>query len=133
MEMELAADLPAVNAIEGEINQILVNLIINSAQAIAEKNGGRGRIRMRTWRQDDMVAFSVADDGVGIPADRHKRIFELFYTTKPPGQGTGQGLAISSAIVRRHGGTITVDSRPGEGACFTVSLPIGTPGAGIGG
>ncbi|MGE5477541.1 MAG: ATP-binding protein [Bacteroidales bacterium] len=133
MEMELAADLPAVDAIEGEINQILVNLIINSAQAIAEKNGGKGRIHMRTWRQDDMVAFSVADNGVGIPADRHKRIFELFYTTKPPGQGTGQGLAISSAIVRRHGGTITVDSQPGEGACFTVSLPIGTPGAEIGG
>lgn len=127
MVLELDPALPQVHAIEGEINQVLINLIINAAQSIEEKKAGPGRITIRTWHGDDAVMFSVADSGVGIPADRHKRIFELFYTTKPPGQGTGQGLAISSAIIRRHGGTIAVASQPGAGACFTVTLPLRAP------
>ncbi len=128
LTLDLEPDLPPVLAIEGEINQMLVNLIVNAAQAIAEKKAPTpGTITIRTRRVGDAVSFAVADDGIGIPADRHKRIFELFYTTKPPGQGTGQGLAITAAIVRRHGGGITVDSEPGQGACFTVTLPVNGP------
>lgn len=128
MSLDLDPALPAVHAIEGEINQVLINLIINAGQAIAEKKVTTlGRITIRTRHDGERVTIAVADDGIGIPAERHKRIFELFYTTKPPGQGTGQGLAISSAIVRRHGGAIAVDSRPGEGACFTVTLPLHGP------
>lgn len=127
LSLELDPALPLIDAIEGEINQVLINLIVNAAQAIAEQNAGLGRIVISTWQQDDGVAFSVADDGPGIHPDLHKRIFELFYTTKPPGQGTGQGLAISSAIVRRHGGSIVVASEPGAGARFTVLLPLHSP------
>lgn len=123
LDVDLASDLPPVLGVEGEINQVLVNLIVNAAQAVGEK-GSRGRIRVATRRVAGGAEISVADDGVGIPEANLKRIFELFFTTKPPGQGTGQGLAISHAIVRRHGGTITVDSRPGEGAVFRVVLPI---------
>lgn len=128
LTLELDAQAPPVMAIEGEINQMLVNLIVNAAQAIAEKKSqSPGSIVIATKHLGDSVAFSIRDDGIGIPADRHKRIFELFYTTKPPGQGTGQGLAITAAIVRRHGGTVTVESEPDKGACFTVTLPINGP------
>lgn len=128
MDLDLAPDLPPLLAIEGELNQVLVNLIVNAAQAIAEKAAATpGRIVVSTRRVDDSVEFSIADNGVGIPPERHKRVFELFYTTKPPGQGTGQGLAITSAIVRRHGGTVTLDSAPGQGACFTITLPLAGP------
>ena len=128
LTLELDTEAPPVMAIEGEINQMLVNLIVNAAQAIAEKKSqSPGSIVIATKHLEDSVAFSIRDDGIGIPADRHKRIFELFYTTKPPGQGTGQGLAITAAIVRRHGGTVTVESEPGKGACFTVTLPVNGP------
>lgn len=128
LTLDLDPEAPPVMAIEGEINQMLVNLIVNAAQAIAEKKFQTpGSIVVSTKALGDSVAFSVRDDGIGIPADRHKRIFELFYTTKPPGQGTGQGLAITAAIVRRHGGTVTVESEPNKGACFTVTLPVNGP------
>lgn len=123
LEVDPAPDLPRVLGVEGEINQVLVNLIVNAAQAVGEK-GERGHIRVATRRAAGGVEVSVADDGIGIPEANLKRIFELFFTTKPPGQGTGQGLAISHAIIRRHGGTITVESRPGKGAVFRVVLPV---------
>jgi signal transduction histidine kinase len=128
LDLALDPDLPPVFAIEGELNQVLINLIVNAAQAIEEKAEMMpGRIAVRTFRDGAAVSFSVTDSGIGIPPERHKRIFELFFTTKPPGQGTGQGLAISSAIVRRHGGTIDVESQPGQGARFTVTLPLTQP------
>ena len=76
-----------------------------------------------------MVRLTVADNGIGIPADRVNRIFEMFYTTKAPGQGTGQGLAITQAIVLRHGGRISVDTLTGEGTSFHILLPIEGPTA----
>ena len=128
LELDLAPELPQLVAIEGEINQVLVNLIVNAAQAIGEKNApSPGRIVVGTRHLDQRVQFFVADDGVGIPPERHKRIFELFYTTKPPGQGTGQGLAITAAIVRRHGGTVNVESALDQGARFTITLPVNGP------
>ncbi len=125
VNLDLAPDLPLLDAIEGEINQILVNLIVNATHAIAEKGSSEpGRIDLQTRVVDDFVELAVADTGIGIPKANLDRLFELFFTTKPPGEGTGQGLAITKAIVLRHGGTITVESEPGLGACFLVRLPI---------
>jgi len=125
MVLELAPSLPQISAIEGEINQILVNLIVNAAHAIkAKPSETLGRITIRTRHVDGHVELTVADTGIGIPPENMKKIFEMFFTTKPPGQGTGQGLAITQAIVRRHKGTIAVESTPGEGAAFIITMPM---------
>ena len=125
LSLDLAPALPMLTAIEGEINQVLVNLIVNAAQAIGEAGSAEsGRIEIATRLTESQVEVSVKDSGIGIPKENLDRLFELFFTTKPPGQGTGQGLAISNAVVHRHGGTITVESEPGAGACFRVRLPI---------
>ena len=104
-----------------QIQQTLTNIMVNAAEAIR----GPGTITVRSWRDDarKMVAVSFADTGCGIPAENVERIFEPFFTTKQEGHGTGLGLAIAYGIVERHGGTIKVDSRPGEGTTFTVWLP----------
>jgi len=128
MELNLDEALPVIMAIEGEIYQILVNLIINSIYAISEKKqSGLGRISIFTRLEGPMVRLTVADNGIGIPSDRLARIFDMFYTTKPTGEGTGQGLAITQAIVLRHGGRISVESQLGEGASFHILLPIDGP------
>ncbi len=126
LKLDLDPDLPAVIGIEGEINQVLVNLIVNSAQALADQGqqGGLGEITLSTRHHGGWVELSVRDNGPGIPTELQAKIFEMFFTTKPPGQGTGQGLAISRAILRRHGGDLSVTSAPGAGACFTLHLPL---------
>ncbi len=124
LEFHLDADLPHVSGIESEINQVLVNLIVNATHAIEEKGGGElGRIDIQTHSKGGGVELSVADTGTGIAQENLDHLFELFFTTKEPGKGTGQGLAISRAIILRHGGTITAESKPGSGACFRVWLP----------
>ena len=128
LDLDLEPTLPLISAIEGEINQVLVNLIVNAAQAIAEKRGAgaegeRGRIGIATRSTEDGIELTVSDSGVGIPEANLRRIFELFFTTKPPGQGTGHGLSISHSIIHRHGGSISVESQPGRGATFHVVLP----------
>jgi hemerythrin-like metal-binding protein len=125
LRQDLAPDLPSISAIEGEINQILVNLIVNAADAIAETGtAGLGLITVQTRLDDGFVELSVTDTGAGIAPENVDKIFELFFTTKPPGSGTGQGLAITKAIVLRHGGRIKVESEPGAGATFRIHLPI---------
>lgn len=130
LTLDLTPDMPEAIGIEGEMNQVLVNLIVNAAQAVEEsrQNGSGspqelGRIVVSTSFDAAEAILSVADDGVGIPPDKHGKIFELFYTTKPPGSGTGQGLAVSAAIVRRCGGRIVVASDVGKGARFDVRIP----------
>lgn len=113
-------ELPPVNCQPSQINQVMMNLLINAAQAI----DGHGQITIRSGvEDDDHVWFEVEDTGKGIEPDKLKHIFDPFFTTKPVGQGTGLGLSISYGIVQRHGGRIEVDSRPGEGSRFRVSLP----------
>ena len=119
------ASLPLVSCVASQINQVVMNLLTNAEQAIA----GRGTITVRTGVQDDTVWFEVQDTGCGMALEQQARIFEPFYTSKPVGQGTGLGLSISFGIVQRHGGSITVQSAPGAGSTFRVTLPVVQPQA----
>ena len=119
------ASLPLVSCVASQINQVVMNLLTNAEQAIA----GRGTITVRTGVQDDTVWFEVQDTGCGMAPEQQVRIFEPFYTSKPVGQGTGLGLSISFGIVQRHGGSITVQSAPGAGSTFRVTLPVVQPQA----
>ena len=112
--------LPRVPCLAAQINQVVMNLLVNAAQAIAE----RGTITVRTGHDDALAWIEVADTGVGMPPEVQRRIFDPFYTTKPVGKGTGLGLSISYDIVARHGGRIEVTSAPGAGTTFRVSLPL---------
>ena len=113
-------DLPLVECIPSQINQVFMNLLVNAANAIAQ----RGTITLRSGREDDQVWISVTDTGIGIPAEQLSKIFDPFFTTKPIGQGTGLGLSVYYGIVNKHGGHIHVDSQPGQGTTMTISLPI---------
>ena len=124
------ADLPLVTCNGGEIKQVLLNLIVNAAHAIADGSPGeRGTIRIRTRADATHVLISVADTGCGIPAHIADRVFDPFFTTKEVGRGTGQGLAIARRlVVERHGGSLTFETAAGEGTTFHVRLPIaGSP------
>jgi PAS domain S-box-containing protein len=103
-----------------ELEQVLLNLLVNAAQAI----DGTGTIRVRTALRDQEVEIAISDDGRGIAPDALERIFDPFFTTKPVGEGTGLGLSISHEIVRRHGGRLEVTSELGAGSEFRVTLPI---------
>jgi two-component system NtrC family sensor kinase len=111
----------------GEFNQAILNLIVNAAQAIAEKNhdkGELGNITVMTQDLDTGVEIRVQDTGAGIPAHVRRRIFDPFFTTKEIGKGTGQGLAITrSVIVDKHAGSIDFETVEGEGTTFIIRLP----------
>ena len=105
-----------------------MNLLVNAAQSIPVK----GKITIRSGCIDNKVWISISDTGTGIAPENLARIFDPFFTTKAVGKGTGLGLSVSYGIIEKHGGKIEVDSRPGEGASFTIYLPIcqeatGTP------
>ena len=123
VELDLAPDLPLVPCDGSQIQQVLLNLLLNAAEAM--QAGRPGRVSVRT-RPDSghAVALSVADSGEGIPAENLARIFDPFFTTKSEGRGVGLGLTVSYGIVEAHGGEIEVSSRPGEGTTFTVRLPL---------
>jgi two-component system NtrC family sensor kinase len=113
-----------VNAVRSEIELVFLNLCMNAIQA--QPKGGALRVRVHrvvTESGDALVEASVADAGPGIAVENRERIFEAFFTTKPPSEGTGLGLAICEEIVRRQGGTIVATDGPEGGALFRVSLP----------
>lgn len=129
VELELDKSLPSIEAIPSAINQVILNLVVNAAHAIEDvvrdDAKKRGTIKIGTRRDGEFVEISVADSGCGISAVNLDRIFDPFFTTKKVGKGTGQGLAIvRRVVVNRHGGTIDVDSKPGQGTCFRIRLPI---------
>lgn len=128
IEPILEPDLPMVECLPGDINQVLLNLLVNAAQAIEERVGGgsdtKGKIVVRTWSDGECVMVSVTDDGAGIPEEARDRIFEPFFTTKEVGKGTGQGLWIAHSLIEKHGGSLTFESEVGKGTTFTVTLPI---------
>jgi PAS domain S-box-containing protein len=122
------ATLPPVFCHVGDINQVVLNLIVNAAHAVGDvlkATGARGRISVRTQREGDFAVIVVADTGGGIPKSAREQIFDPFFTTKGVGVGTGQGLAIArSVVVDKHGGTLTFESETGIGTTFFVRIPI---------
>lgn len=126
---DLDENLPPVPCVVGEFNQVVLNLIVNAAHAIAEAVGDdcdeKGLIRIASRQKDGYAEISIADNGPGIPEEIRNRIFDPFFTTKEPGKGTGQGLAIAyRTIVDNHKGKISLESDPGGGAKFTIRLPL---------
>jgi PAS domain S-box-containing protein len=126
---EFDDDLPLVPCLVGEFNQVMLNLIVNSAHAISsvveEGGSGKGTITIGTRREGQWARIAVADTGAGIPIEIRSRVFEPFFTTKEVGKGTGQGLALAHAvIVNRHQGQLWFESEVGHGATFFVRLPL---------
>lgn len=122
-------ELPPVPMIVNEMNQVFLNLIVNSAHAIAEATAAgpprRGTITIETRRDGDFAEIRIRDDGAGIPPEVRSRIFEPFFTTKPVGKGTGQGLALSrSIVVEKHKGQLSFESQVGVGTVFIIRLPL---------
>lgn len=114
-------ELPPINCYAAQLNQVWMNLLVNAAQAIGNADG---EVRIMTRYHDGNVCVSVTDTGGGISPENMKKVFDPFFTTKPVGEGTGLGLSISHGIIEQHGGTISVDTIPGEGTRFTITLPI---------
>lgn len=106
------------------LEQVFVNFITNAIHAIRSKGNDKGCIRIKTLTTDSDVEISFEDNGVGITEENQKKIFQLFFSTKAPGKGTGLGLPISQNIIKKLGGTITLDSKPGVGTNLTVRLPL---------
>jgi signal transduction histidine kinase len=110
-----------IRGFPGQVDQVLMNLLTNAAQAIGDHDG---TIRVTAQNQDARVLLTVADDGPGIPKDVLPHIFDPFFTTKEVGEGSGLGLSIVHGIIERHGGHIDVESEPGRGTQFAISFPL---------
>jgi PAS domain S-box-containing protein len=128
LETEFDATLTPVDCLPGEFGQVILNLIVNAAHAIADATGqggpALGKIRITTRNYIDWVEIAIADSGTGIPKEAQSRVFDPFFTTKEIGKGTGQGLSIArSVIIDKHGGTIHFDTVLGEGTTFYIRLP----------
>ena len=135
VERHFDVNLPPIPCHPGEINQVVLNLIVNASHAISDvtDNGGRGKgvIKISTATNGPFAEIRVSDTGTGIPEDIRQRIFDPFFTTKEVGRGTGQGLAIArSTVVDKHGGEIDVETEIGKGTTFIVRLPLATGDAG---
>lgn len=127
VSFDFKEDLPKIIGFPGELNQVFLNIIVNSAQAIKERfpdQVGEGRISICTQSRLNSITISISDNGCGIEKHNLDRLFEPFFTTKEVGVGTGQGLAIThTVIVEKHLGTIDIDSKWGKGTTFRISLP----------
>jgi signal transduction histidine kinase len=121
----LAAGLPLVFADGHQLKQVLLNLVINAEQAMLTSRG-RGTLVVRTWHDEakGAVLLEINDDGPGVPPEVESRIFDPFFTTKEVGKGTGLGLSVAYALVKEHGGRISMQSGPAGGASFFVELPV---------
>ena len=120
------SELPSILCHAGQINQVLLNILINAAQAIKSRQGDdMGAITIKTYATDEQVVCEISDNGCGIAPENLSKVFDPFFTTKPTGKGTGLGLSVSyDIIVNKHNGEILVDSTVGEGTKFTIKLPI---------
>ena len=132
VELDIADDVPPLLVDRGQLQQVLLNLTLNSAQAI-HAAGGRGRIRIDARAVGGVgartVRIAVADDGPGVSPEIADRLFVPFTTTKAPGEGTGLGLSVSFGIIAGHGGTLRHEPAPGGGAMFVIELPVETADA----
>ena len=113
--------LPEVQCLPSELNQVFMNLLVNAAHAVHKE---RGTITIRSGVADEQVWVEIEDDGCGIPKENLSRIFDPFFTTKAVGKGTGLGLSLSYGIMKKHAGRLEVDSEPGRGTRFRMTLPV---------
>jgi signal transduction histidine kinase len=130
LELDLDPAAGLVSCYEGEVKQVILNLLVNAAQAITESRrrhpgAGFGRIEVSSRRTAEEFLITVGDDGIGMDEHVRRHAFDPFFTTKEVGRGTGQGLALAHTIVvTKHHGRLEVDSTPGQGATFTIALPL---------
>ena len=124
VECALDAALPHVLADGSQLQQVVMNLVLNGAEATRKKGSGHLRVSTRASERKKEVVLEVRDDGEGMSAELKERIFEPFFTTKDDGKGVGLGLAVVYGIVQAHGGDIEVESTPGTGTLFRVTLPV---------
>lgn len=128
VETDFSDEVGNVDCYPSPLNQVLLNLIINAAHAIEESQNDMGLIRISTRKQDDMIDIQIQDNGAGIAKQIQDKVFNLFFTTKPVGKGTGQGLSLAhSIIVDKHQGKLFFESEAGLGTCFHIQLPIHSP------
>ena len=120
VERELRAECPVAYGNAGKLQQVFLNLLVNARDAMPEG----GELRILTEAVDSKIEIIVQDTGVGISRDNIKKIYDPFFTTKVAGKGTGLGLSVTYGILQEHGGTITVDSKPGAGTSFKLELPL---------
>jgi signal transduction histidine kinase len=132
VELDLDASLPQVPCIGGELNQVILNLIVNASHAIADvvgTSGKKGKISIGASCDDFHAVIRVRDTGTGIPEHARARVFEPFFTTKEVGKGTGQGLAMAyNCVVKRHRGSIDFETELGAGTTFVIKLPLSIEG-----
>lgn len=124
---DLDPSTPPILCCPGDIKQVLLNLLVNAAHAIAARHtekGSEGHISLSTSCASEDITIRIQDNGCGIPEELRERIFEPFFTTKTGGKGSGQGLAISRRIIEQHGGTMLLKSEPGKGTTFRITLPL---------
>jgi signal transduction histidine kinase len=113
-------EIPDVDCLPGQINQVFMNVLSNAIQAISAE----GTITIKTWQVNDQVKISIRDTGIGMTEEVQKKIFDPFFTTKGIGKGTGLGMSISFGIIQKHNGKIELISKPGEGSEFIITVPI---------
>lgn len=122
--LELAEGLPQLMVDPHELERVFLNLVNNAQQALAEVTDREKKIGIRSYLRDKNVHISFSDNGPGIPSNVQSKVFDPFFTTKGVGQGTGLGLSVSYGVIRSHGGRILLESSEGEGAVFTIILPV---------
>lgn len=129
LELDLDPKLGTVPCIPGDFNQVILNMVVNAGHAITDRLGPdsaeKGQIAVRTRRDEEWAEVRISDSGAGIPEENLAKIFDPFFTTKEVGKGTGQGLSIShNIIVKKHGGTLSVESEVGKGTTFVIRIPL---------
>ncbi len=120
---QFAPDLPTVIASASQLQQVFMNIIVNAEYFMLQAHG-KGTLTITTERISETVRATFVDDGPGISQANLKHVFTPFFTTKEVGKGTGLGLSICHGIIAEHGGSIRVESQPGQGATFIVALPV---------
>ncbi|MCA9520365.1 MAG: two-component sensor histidine kinase, partial [Myxococcales bacterium] len=131
LTIDLADELPMARITAGKLQQVLVNLLFNAADALGEAEISAPTVRIHGETLDSRLSLYVSDNGPGIAPEHLRRIFDPFFTTKEPGSGTGLGLSISQQILKHVGGDLRVEASVGGGATFVIDLPLIAAGGGV--